>query len=137
MSQVATPELRQWIVEQARAGCKPEAVLSAMTQAGWREDVAIAAMEATLGEHLAALPRTTAPEPPAEPKRLPEPQMTGHPRQVDAGDVTASVLRQRGARLRTVVDHDQVGSCVHLLPRMGRTLRQLAGRGKRQATLKA
>ena len=25
-----------------------------MTQAGWKEDVAIAAMEATLGEHLAA-----------------------------------------------------------------------------------
>ena len=92
MSQVATPELQQWIVEQARAGCKPEAVLSAMTQAGWREDVAIAAMEATLGEHLAALPRTTAPEAPAEPKRLPEPQMTGHPRQVDAGDRLVDIV---------------------------------------------
>ena len=53
MSQVATPELQQWIVEQARAGCKPEAVLSAMTQAGWQEDVAIAAMEAAMGTHVA------------------------------------------------------------------------------------
>ena len=92
MSQVATPELQQWIVEQARAGCKPEAVLSAMTQAGWQEDVAVAAMEATLGEHLATLPRTTAPEAPAEPKRLPEPQMTGHPRQVDAGDRLVDIV---------------------------------------------
>ena len=69
MSQVATPELQQWIVEQARAGCKPEAVLSAMTQAGWKEDVAIAAMEATLGEHLAGLPKAAAPQAPARAKR--------------------------------------------------------------------
>lgn len=92
MSQVATPELQQWIVEQARAGCKPEAVLSAMTQAGWKEDVAIAAMEATLGEHLAGLPQRVAPQAPVVPKRLPEPQMAGHPRQVDAGDRVVDVL---------------------------------------------
>ena len=92
MSQVATPELQQWIVEQARAGCKPEAVLSAMTQAGWKEDVAIAAMEATLGEHLAGLPKAAAPQVPARAKRLPEPQMAGHPRQVDAGDRVVDVL---------------------------------------------
>ena len=92
MSQVATPELQQWIVEQARAGCKPEAVLSAMTQAGWKEDVAIAAMEATLGEHLAGLPKAAAPQAPARAKRLPEPQMAGHPRQVDAGDRVVDVL---------------------------------------------
>ncbi len=92
MSQVATPELQQWIVEQARAGCKPEAVLSAMTQAGWTEDVAIAAMEATLGEHLAGLPKVAAPQAPARAKRLPEPQLAGHPRQVDAGDRVVDVL---------------------------------------------
>lgn len=92
MSQVATPELQQWIVEQARAGCKPEAVLSAMTQAGWQEDVAVAAMEATLGEHLARLPHTAAPELPAVPKHLPEPHLAGHPRQVDAGDRMVDVL---------------------------------------------
>jgi prolyl 4-hydroxylase len=92
MSQVATPELQQWIVEQARAGCKPEAVLSAMTQAGWTEDVAIAAMEATLGKHLAGLPQRVAPQAPAAPKRLPEPLMAGHPRQVDAGDRVVDVI---------------------------------------------
>ena len=92
MSQVATPELQQWIVEQARAGCRPEAVLSAMTQAGWQEDVAIAAMEATLGEHLAGLPQRVAPQAPAAPKRLPEPQLAGHPRQVDAGDRVVDIL---------------------------------------------
>ena len=92
MSQVATPELQQWIVEQARAGCKPETVLRAMTQAGWQEDVAIAAMEAALGEQLTALPRTAAPEAPAAPQRLPEPRMTGHPRQVDAGDRLVDII---------------------------------------------
>lgn len=92
MSQVATPELQQWIIEQARAGCKPEAVLGAMTQAGWQEDVAIAALESTLGEHLAGLPRTTAPQGPATFKPMPEPPLAGHPRQVDAGDRVVDIL---------------------------------------------
>ena len=28
--QTVTPELRQWIIEQAQAGCRPDAVLAAM-----------------------------------------------------------------------------------------------------------
>ena len=109
MSQVATPELQQWIVEQARAGCKPEAVLAAMTHAGWKEDVAIEAMEAALGEHMPGLPRAKAAAAnasfqgaaqntsdarsaatPAKP--LPEPHVVGHPRQVDAGDRVVDIL---------------------------------------------
>ncbi|WP_342129560.1 2OG-Fe(II) oxygenase [Hydrogenophaga sp. OTU3427] len=109
MSQVATPELQQWIVEQARAGCKPEAVLAAMTQAGWQEDVAIAAMEAAMGEHVAGLQRTpaaltvtatrattqregAAQQPSSQAKPMPEPRLAGHPRQVDAGDRVVDVL---------------------------------------------
>jgi prolyl 4-hydroxylase len=52
MSQSVTPELRQWIVEQALAGHQPEAVLGAMVQAGWTEEVAAIALEETLREHL-------------------------------------------------------------------------------------
>lgn len=52
MSQSVTPELRQWIVEQALAGHQPEAVLAAMVQAGWTEDVAAVALEDTLRDHL-------------------------------------------------------------------------------------
>ena len=46
--QTITPELRQWIVEQATAGCSPDAVLKAMLASGWQEDVAVQAMELSL-----------------------------------------------------------------------------------------
>ncbi len=44
-SQQATPQLRQWIVEQAQAGHPPEAVLKSMLASGWEEDVAVEAMQ--------------------------------------------------------------------------------------------
>ena len=43
-----TEELRIWIAEQARAGCRPEDVLAAMIASGWHEDAAIDAMEQVL-----------------------------------------------------------------------------------------
>lgn len=52
MSQVITPELRRWIVEQAVAGHSPASVLQAMKTAGWKEDVALEALESTLAHHL-------------------------------------------------------------------------------------
>ena len=54
-TQSITPELRIWIIEQAQAGCHPNDVLAAMKASGWKEDVAVEAMERTLGEHLAAV----------------------------------------------------------------------------------
>ncbi len=53
-SQPVTPELRQWILEQAKAGCRPEDVLAAMRASGWQEDVALDALEQTLRAHLAS-----------------------------------------------------------------------------------
>jgi prolyl 4-hydroxylase len=47
-AQPVTPELRAWIIDQAKAGAQPEAVLASMKASGWREDVAIAALEDTL-----------------------------------------------------------------------------------------
>ena len=47
-AQPVTPELRKWIVEQASAGQPPESVLKSMLASGWREEVAVAAMEETL-----------------------------------------------------------------------------------------
>jgi prolyl 4-hydroxylase len=52
-AQSITPELRLWIIQQAEAGCQPSDVLAAMQASGWTEDVAIAAMEETLQQHLA------------------------------------------------------------------------------------
>ena len=46
--QPITPELRQWIIDQAAAGQPPEAVLKGMLASGWNEDVAADAMETVL-----------------------------------------------------------------------------------------
>ena len=54
MSQVITPELRRWIVDQVLAGQTPDAVLDAMRASGWQDAVAQQALETTLQDHLAA-----------------------------------------------------------------------------------
>ncbi len=51
-AQPITSDLRSWIVAQAAAGHSAESVLDAMKASGWDEDVAIAAMESTLSQHL-------------------------------------------------------------------------------------
>jgi prolyl 4-hydroxylase len=57
-AQTVTAELRQWIIEQAEAGCRPADVVQAMVTSGWNEDIAVQAMEDTLRQHLAALDAT-------------------------------------------------------------------------------
>lgn len=84
MTQMITPELRQWIVSQATTGQSPADVLAAMQQAGWDEDVAIAAMEETLSQHLnSALPAAVA---------VPDVDLPGAPRQLDLGDRQVDVV---------------------------------------------
>jgi prolyl 4-hydroxylase len=101
MTQTITPELRQWIIEQSSAGCMPEAVLEAMVKAGWKADVAEAAMEQTLREHLQQLGagRVAAPAPAQVQAsareatlRVPEVGLVGSPRRVDAGDRAVEVI---------------------------------------------
>ncbi len=53
MAQTITPELKSWIVTQTEAGCSQAALLQAMCQAGWQENVALDALVVTLHEHLA------------------------------------------------------------------------------------
>jgi len=93
--QQVTPELRQWIIEQAESGCRPADVVQAMIASGWQEAVAISAMEVTLREHLAALDgqagRLPQPLPAAaasgvagptelpEPVTVPQPLLEGEP----------------------------------------------------------
>ena len=89
--QAVTPELRQWIVEQAQAGCRPEDVLQAMRASGWAEDVALAAMEHTLQQQLSTQPVPGEPLlPPAT--RVPEPDLAGSPSSVWAHDRRVDVL---------------------------------------------
>ena len=92
-TQVVTPELRQWIVEQAQAGCRPEDVLSSMRASGWNDDVALAALEHTLQQFVTALPKGLLPGQSLSPAvRVPEPALSGSPSRVWAGDREVSVL---------------------------------------------
>ena len=88
--QQVTPQLRQWIVEQAQAGHSAESVVKAMLASGWSEDVAVDAMEETLRAHVEsqAVARGL---PPAV--RVPEPQLDESPLYIDAGDRRVAVLQ--------------------------------------------
>ena len=88
--QKVTPQLRQWIVEQAQAGHGAEAVLKAMLAAGWQEDVAVEAMEGTLRGHLEEQAVQQG-LPPALP--VPDPELDESPLYIDAGDRRVHVLQ--------------------------------------------
>nr|WP_145550315.1 2OG-Fe(II) oxygenase [Variovorax boronicumulans] len=88
-TQAVTPQLRQWIVEQAQAGHAPDAVLKAMRDAGWDEDVAIEALENTLREHLEQN-AVAAGLPPAV--TVPEPALDDSPLYLQAEDRRVHVL---------------------------------------------
>lgn len=99
MHQVITPELRQWIVEQASAGFTPDAVVAAMKTSGWDEEVAVQALESTLQTHLQALSagRDAAVMPPGPVSRetvavVPEIDLSRGLRQIDLGDRVVQVL---------------------------------------------
>ena len=89
-TQAITPQLRQWIVEQAEAGHGAEAVLKSMLASGWKEDVAVEAMESTLRWHLEkkavqdGLPPALA---------VPDPKLDESPLYIDAGDRRVCVLQ--------------------------------------------
>ena len=99
MTQTVTPELRQWIIEQSSAGCLPDMVLQAMVQAGWQADVAEAALEQTLTEHLQQLASARAVQPaplragPADTAQaLPDVRLHDAPRRLALGDRQVEVL---------------------------------------------
>src|SRR5437899_8546505 len=89
-TQQITPQLRKWIIEQAQSGAGAETVLAAMLASGWKEDVAVEAMETTLRGHLNE--RAIATElPPAV--AVPSPKLDDSPLYLDAGDRSVCVLQ--------------------------------------------
>ena len=88
--QQVTPQLRQWIIEQAQAGHSAESVLKAMLASGWNEDVAVEAMEATLRGHLESQALANG-LPPAV--KVPEPELDESPLYIDTGDRRVAVLQ--------------------------------------------
>jgi prolyl 4-hydroxylase len=124
MTQQITPQLRQWIVEQAQAGHQAEAVLKSMLASGWAEDVAVEAMESTLRGHLEeksaqqGLPPAIA---------VPDLALDESPLYVDAGDRRVHVLNMM-VNPRIVVLGDLLSDqeCDELIelakPRLARSL---------------
>lgn len=131
-AQTITPELRQWIVDQATAGCQPEDVLKSMTDAGWQEDVALQAMETTLQAHLgngmapqAPVQAPADPLPPASP--VPDIDLSSAPLWLDLGDRRVSVLgvmtQPRIVILGGFLSDDECDALVQAAaPRMARSL---------------
>ena len=89
-TQQVTPELRQWIVEQAQAGHSAQSVLKAMLASGWKEDVAVDAMEETLRAHVESQSVAKGLPPAA---RVPEPLLDESPLYIDTGDRRVAVLQ--------------------------------------------
>ncbi len=88
-AQLVTPELRQWIIQQASNGQPPEAVLKSMLASGWNEDIAIKAMEDTLTQHLAERQKAAQLPPPVP---VPEPMPDGARTVLSAGDREVTVV---------------------------------------------
>jgi prolyl 4-hydroxylase len=122
--QQITPQLRQWIVEQAQAGHSAESVLQSMLASGWSEDVAIEAMETTLRGHLEEQAIAQG-LPPAV--TVPDPKLDESPLYLDAGDRRVHVL-QAMFNPRIIVFGDLLSSeeCDALIalatPRLARSL---------------
>jgi prolyl 4-hydroxylase len=86
--QAITPELRKWVIDQVQAGCKTEDLLTSMQKAGWKEDVAIAALESTLLDFVVTAKAKTDL---TAASSVPEPDLTGSPLWLDAGDCNVKV----------------------------------------------
>jgi prolyl 4-hydroxylase len=134
MTQTVTPELRQWIIEQSSAGCLPEAVHAAMVQAGWQPDVAEAALEQTLRDHLQQLGagRVASPAPATAVRsqvgvKVPDLVLSGSPRRIDAGDrmvdVVVSMSQPRVVVLGGLLSNEECdGLIAAARPRLARSL---------------
>ena len=88
--QQITPQLRQWIIDQAQGGHSAESVLKSMLASGWQEDVAIEAMETTLRGHLEQ--QAVAQGLPAA-VPVPDASLDESPLYLDAGDRKVHVLQ--------------------------------------------
>ena len=124
MTQTITPQLRQWIVEQAQAGHQAEAVLKSMIASGWAQDVAVGAMESTLRGHLEE--KAVASELPP-PVKVPDLQLEESPLYVDAGDRQVHVLNfmenPRIVVLGNLLSEQECDELIALAkPRMARSL---------------
>jgi len=129
MNQPITPELRQWIVEQANAGFSRDAVLAAMVASGWQQPVALAALNVTWKEPApeAVQPVPTVRREGATGARLPDLDLSRSPRQIDAGDrmvdVIASLNQPRVVVLGNLLSAEECDALIESArPQLARSL---------------
>jgi prolyl 4-hydroxylase len=96
LSQAVTPELREWILAQAQAGCASDDILEAMHASGWDTAVARVALAQTLQSAAApgiqsALPHLQA-VPAGDGSPVPEPDLRGAPSVLRLPDRDVDVL---------------------------------------------
>jgi prolyl 4-hydroxylase len=124
MTQQITPQLRQWIVEQAQAGHQADAVLKSMLASGWAEDIAVEAMESSLRGHLEQVAgKPGLPSPIA----VPDLKLADSPLYLDAGDRTVHVLNvmenPRIVVLGNLLSDQECDALIELAkPRLARSL---------------
>jgi len=115
MTQLITPELRKWIVEQTSAGQPADAVLKSMIASGWDEEVAANALEETLRNYL--VEHANANDLPV-PVVVPEPMQTESDVVLQAGDrevhVIASLRSPRVVVLSGLLTDDECDEMVDL-----------------------
>ena len=122
--QPITPELRQWIADQVRAGLPPASLQQSLRAAGWADDVAGQALAQVL--QAPAEDRAPSHRPTCTPA-LPAPLLADSPPFLDAGDRQVSVLLTL-TQPRLVVFANLLGpeECDALIaaatPRMARSL---------------
>lgn len=122
--QAITPELRRWIVDQAQAGCSMQDVLQSMVKAGWREAVAVEAMEISLRAHVGQQKGTEG-LPPV--MATPVIDLKDSPLWLDAGDrrvqVVLSLVLPRVVVLDNLLSEEECDALIAAAdPRMARSL---------------
>ncbi len=122
-TQPITPELQQWIVDQARAGHSPDVVLKAMTDSGWNEEVAVAALEQTLQGFLSDHAKANGLPVPA---LVPEPLLLDAPSRVFAHDreveIVMSMRNPRVVVFGGLLSHEECDELIDLArPRVRRS----------------
>jgi len=109
--QVVTPEIKTWIIQQARAGYPVNAVMQAMRAAGWSEPVAVAAIDEAVKEYISTMP----PAPPASIMR-PYIDLSRSPCTIDVSDRMVNVLltmaKPRIALLSNVLSDEECETLV-------------------------
>jgi prolyl 4-hydroxylase len=125
MNQIITPELRQWLQQQAAEGHSRQSVLDALLKAGWQPETAALALESEWHEQQRLRAAAATARLPAQ--RLPDLDLARSPRQMDAGDrwvdVIATLATPRVVVLGNLLSADECDALVAAArPRLARSL---------------